>query len=80
MASRKTTTTTHQAQATRFPKPKKRKAKAGERGSLKPIRIRNDMTVTDGQQRVSIVRLFCERWQASTAHDRRTKCPARDCR
>jgi hypothetical protein len=70
MASRKTTSAIaprHQAI-----KPKKRRAKAGKRGSTKPIRIRNDMTITDGQQRMSVFRLFWESLQASTVHGRRT--------
>jgi hypothetical protein len=57
------------------PKPKKQRAKAGKRGSTRPIRIRIDMTITDGQQRMSVIRLFYESLQASTVHGRRTSVP-----
>ena len=42
------------------PKPKKRKATAGKRGWTKSIRIRNEMAIIDGQQRMSVIRFFFE--------------------
>ena len=38
------------------PKPKKRRAKSGKRGWSKSIRIRNEMTIVDGRQRMSVIR------------------------
>lgn len=55
-------------------KTKKPRAEAGKRGSIKPIRIRNGMTIADGPQRISVVRLFFESLQGST-QGRRTSDP-----
>jgi hypothetical protein len=57
------------------PKTKKPRAEAGKRGSTKSIRIRNGMTIADGQQRMRVIRLLWESLQASTVDGRRTSVP-----
>lgn len=56
-------------------KTKKPKTDARKRGSVQSIRLRNDMTIADGQQRMSVLRLFCESLQGSAARGRRTSHP-----
>jgi hypothetical protein len=56
-------------------KTKKPRAEASKRGSIKPIRIRNGMTIADGPQRTSVVRLFFQNLQGSTVQGRRTSDP-----
>jgi hypothetical protein len=54
------------------PKTKTPRAEAGKRGAAKSIHLGNDMTIADGPQRMSVLRLFCESLQGSTVQGRRT--------
>jgi hypothetical protein len=63
MAPRKTKSAvapTRDALKRSAPKTKDQSSESGKRGSTRSIHLRNDMTIANGQQRIRVIRLFCE--------------------